>query len=379
MNVRGLRVHLTGSASRSCDASLLRAAHQFVRDVSSELVGRGAGLVLGAGDEPRTDGGDSCTFDWTALEVIGAMPDPAPGWPEGKAGRFHVVASQRGLEKIPEWRRELWEKFRARRDVGLETSPEGWRMASAIRERQALRGDVLLVLGGGAGAEHLAQTYMDDARPVVPVRADLDSLSNDGKGGGAHLHARALSNVDPFLRLRDGTGSAAGRLSALNLTAASAAEALAMAAVDLIADLRPPRAFFVRLLASDHDDFQAVERFFRTVVDPVVDLAGFIGHEVGRDAPLAAFMNLEIFRGIHTAGLVIADLTGVRPNCMMELGYALGRQRRFIVTARSGTRLPFDPDKLPTYFWSEESAPAERIQHFKQWLDRYIDLPTLIA
>ena len=42
-------------------------------------------------------------------------------------------------------------------------------MAGIIRERQLSHGDILVVLGGGAGVEHLAELYWRDGKPVVPV------------------------------------------------------------------------------------------------------------------------------------------------------------------------------------------------------------------
>jgi hypothetical protein len=65
----------------------------------------------------------------------------------------------------------------------------------------------------------------------------------------------------------------------------------------------------------------------------------------------------EIFNVLDRASLVVADLTGMRTNCLMELGYALGRRRRFVISAHEGTHLGFDHDKLPTYFWCEWERP----------------------
>ena len=44
-------------------------------------------------------------------------------------------------------------------------------MAGIIRERQLSHGDILVVLGGGAGVEHLAELYWRDGKPVVSVWA----------------------------------------------------------------------------------------------------------------------------------------------------------------------------------------------------------------
>ena len=59
----------------------------------------------------------------------------------------------------------------------------------------------------------------------------------------------------------------------------------------------------------------------------------------------------------------------------MELGYALGRRRRFIVSAQVGTKLPFDEDKLPTRFWADSDPDDARRQSYTDWLDRYAELP----
>ncbi len=148
--------------------------------------------------------------------------------------------------------------------------------------------------------------------------------------------------------------------------------------VDLLTDLRSPTAFYVRLLDTNHSDHSEVEEFFRQVVDCVVSDKGYTPDEMGGRPPAAAFMNVDIFRSLHRAGAVIVDLTGVRPNCMMELGYALGRQKRVIITAREGTSLPFDPDKLPTHLWKPGVEVKDRIALFDQWFDRYYELPPII-
>lgn len=145
----------------------------------------------------------------------------------------------------------------------------------------------------------------------------------------------------------------AARLHSLRLEAATDIDALAAATVSLIDDLRPPTAFYVRLLDPSAAEYPTVERFFRDVVDPVIVERGFTPREMGRETPETAFMNEEIFNVLHRTALVVVDLTAMRTNCLMELGYALGRRRRFIISARDGTRLGFDHDKLPTYFWKD--------------------------
>jgi len=374
----GLRVHVTGSAAANCDADLLGRAHGFIREFTTLLINSGGGLVLGAGAEPMGDAGLPCTFDWTALEVIAESLDPAPAWPALRPQRFVAIASQRGLEKIPEQRATIWEACRTRSDFQLVVAPRGWRMAGIIRERQVQHGDILLVLGGGAGAEHLAELYRDEGKPVIPIWTELGAYNEDGSGGSRALHEQALNTPTKFFALRTGAGSEAACLSSLQLTANADPTSLTGQVASLIGNLKPPTAFFVRLLDTNDPDYLAAESFFRDVVDHVVSERGYTTVEMGRGKPEAAFMNVEIFAALHRASLVIVDLTGMRANCTMELGYALGRRRRVVTSAKAGTKLIFDADKLPTYFWGDTAPVDERRIAYRNWLDQYSELPPVV-
>jgi len=109
-----------------------------------------------------------------------------------------------------------------------------------------------------------------------------------------------------------------------------------------------------------------------------VEAKGFQPDEIGMHPPKDAFMNIEIFRSLHYASLVVVDLTGVRPNCTMELGYALARRRRVVISAREGTRLPFDSDKLPTFSWNSETSSKQEVGRYLAWFDRHVDLPPVV-
>ena len=63
---------------------------------------------------------------------------------------------------------------------------------------------------------------------------------------------------------------------------------------------------------------------------------------------------------------------------MMELGYALGRSRRVVISAKKGTQLPFDQDKLATCFWDDAASPDERRAEYGDWIDRYGELPPIV-
>jgi hypothetical protein len=62
----------------------------------------------------------------------------------------------------------------------------------------------------------------------------------------------------------------------------------------------------------------------------------------------------------------------------MELGYALARRRRVVISAKRGTMLPFDQDKLPTFFWDDQKEWQEQLHAYREWFDRFSDLPPLV-
>jgi hypothetical protein len=59
----------------------------------------------------------------------------------------------------------------------------------------------------------------------------------------------------------------------------------------------------------------------------------------------------KILREIELAAFVIADLTELKQNVFYELGYAEGHKKSVVVTAKEGTKLPFDVKDIPTLFW----------------------------
>ena len=97
--------------------------------------------------------------------------------------------------------------------------------------------------------------------------------------------------------------------------------------IDLLENLEPPPAFVVRLLNPDHADFADVEAFFEVVVKPIVE--GELGYRMvvvdGQQKYEHARIDQEIFAKLHKSRVVLADITGMRPNCFLELGYAFGR------------------------------------------------------
>lgn len=357
------RLHIAGSASGDSEESLLAVAHELVADVVRRYAAAGGSFVLGIGAEPLHQNGTlPLVFDWTAFAAAEAAIRSGAAPPATQMGPLIVAgASQRGLDQVPDNRRPLLDALLEENALDVRVLPEGWRSGALIRAEQASAGDVLLTLGGGAGVEHLANLYGQSGRSIIPLDFAIGASRGDDVVGGAGLAARALRSPANFLRLRSGIPGAARLMSLSTRELDKPPEVLGDRIVRLIEELEPPLCFYVRLLDTSLPAFGPVERFFREIVDPVVGSLGFASFEMGRDEPEQAWMNEEIFARLYFSTMVIADLTELRPNCLAEVGYALGRAQRVVITARNGTRPPFDLDKIPWFFWdADEEAEALR-------------------
>ena len=76
----------------------------------------------------------------------------------------------------------------------------------------------------------------------------------------------------------------------------------------------------------------------------------------------------RILDGIRRAAIVIADVSEARPNVYYEIGLAQGMRREVILTARSGTVLPFDVTDIPVIFWDSQRTLKEQLTRRLQLL-----------
>jgi hypothetical protein len=125
-------------------------------------------------------------------------------------------------------------------------------------------------------------------------------------------------------------------------------------------------------------DYATVEKYFRNVVDKVTRGLGYKRFEMETDYSCEPFMNVELFQKLHFSSLVIADLTGIRPNCCIELGFAFGLGKKIIITAIEGTKLPWDTESIHCHFWSASKSDAERITDLKSYMKKNINREPLI-
>ena len=151
--------------------------------------------------------------------------------------------------------------------------------------------------------------------------------------------------------------------------------------IELLEALEAPKVFAVRLLNPAHPEFKEVDEFFDMVVKPVVEgEMGFkltvIDQKHQRDA---ARVDQEIFEKLHRSSVVIADITGERPNCYVELGYALGRALPTILTVKDGVVHPFDITTYSAHHWKTDGTPDERRRVFREHWNASKSRPSLVS
>lgn len=380
----GRRVQILGSANPKTDPALALRAHEIVRDLVKAIITAGGGIVVGLGREPRAEGAapdaPSLIFDWTALEAAAECLKLGHGaWPAKFGLPIVVATSEKAESEIPDTRRALYETLLGSGLLRIESIMAGARSAAFLRQRQAVFGDALVILGGGTGVEHSANLYLQRRKPVVPLDLPLGASRDDGTGGALRLAKEARSEPTRFFRFDPSFAnmeSAALAEIATRAGAAAPAE-VAQKVAGLLCKLARPSAFFVRLINSKHTKFAAVESFFRDVVDPVVQEAGLARIEIGTDKSEHAFMNVAIFESLHFSSLAIVDITGERPNCFIELGYALGTGNRVLVTAEEGTSLPFDQTMIPCHFWTPGGVDDRKKALVEFW-EKNINRPPIV-
>ena len=110
-----------------------------------------------------------------------------------------------------------------------------------------------------------------------------------------------------------------------------------------------------------------MQAFFTEVVQPVVEEElGFRMVVVdGQQQYEHARMDQEIFSKLHRSRVVLADITGMRPNCFLELGYAFGRSLPTMLMVKEGSSHPFDITTFAGLHWKTTGTVDERRKAFR--------------
>ena len=374
----GRRIHIAGSISPDPKIATkvdVEAARQLVEGLVRTLIKRGANFLIPIDVDKRRDADAMpICFDWLVWQTLHANLVRRPG---DIAGPLAIAVQHYKTEdQIPEDQAELWDRLRDSPLVEIENAAQ-WNMNSKRMEAQARHGDILIALGGGEGVLFLANLYHDAGKPVIPLNLKLGPANT----GALRLFEYGLtgSNAQRLFQTEGGT-SAHSWLNRIEIPARKGVADGVRDLLDLLEALVPPKAFVVRLLNPTHADYNDVQEFFDTVVQPVME--GELGYKLtvvdGNQAYDHARIDQEIFTKLHRSRVVLADITGLRPNCFLELGYALGRGLPTMVLAKAGTEHPFDIYSLSGHHWKTTGSAEDRRREFRTHWNAIKSRPPLV-
>jgi hypothetical protein len=373
----GRRIHISGSVAADLHNATARdvdEARELVDGLVRALVKKGANFVVPVDAEPVRPDGRAICFDWLVWkalsESMASRPPDVPG-PLAVAVQHH-----KNEDQIPEDMIPLWDAMRESPNVRIESAAH-WNMASKRMEAQARFGDILVALGGTEGVLFLGNLYHEAGKPVVPL-----GLPITGEGQGARkLYDYGLVSAQSPRLFRTRGGNPHDWINRIRHRSRQTVLDRVRELVDLLEALAPPRAFAVRLLDPKHVDYASVQDHFDMVVQPIIE--GELGYELtvvdGRQSYEYSRIDAEIFAKLHRSGVVLADITGARPNCFIELGYAFGRQIPTMVMGKAGGDLPFDIKTFSGLHWEATGTAADRRRVFREHWQAISGRPPLVS
>lgn len=374
--MKGRRVQIAGSANSSYNIEEVQYSHNFVKSLSEKILENGGGLIVTLGEDPKhEEGNTSITFDWTVLESLKKCYDnKLVKWPKAQGAPIIAVGFGNALERIPDERKQLFDDIRETGCVELKLLNSKLNFGGLLREQQEVFGDVLITLGGGPGVNHLYQLYVNSRKHVIPTDLQLKG-KNDAS---LSLHKEALSNHNLFFHFTK-QEKALSEFSKLSLKNNPEIEKVTSNYINFLNNLRKPKAFYVRLLNQGNPQFIEVEKYFRNVVDPLIKEMGYERYEAGSNIINEGFMNVEIFKELHYSSLVVADITELRPNCLIELGYSLAMPKKTIIMAQETTHLPWDVNSIQCHKWKTDENDKTRKKNLRKFISLNINKEQLVS
>ncbi|AKH37829.1 MULTISPECIES: hypothetical protein [Nitrosomonas] len=374
----GRRIHIAGSIpneAKYASAEEVGRARQLVESLVKELLRKGATFVIPVDAEKvrESDGLPIC-FDWLVWDTIEKNLANRPA--DAISSLVIAVKHHKNEEQIPEQYQSLWDKFRGSPLVQIESAAH-WNMNSKRMEVQARCGDILIAIGGGEGVLFLANLYHDAGKPVVPLNFKLCSPNTGAQK--IFDYAQTSNHARRLFQTEGGTPTHTW-INRLDFPSRKEITERVLDIIDLLEDISPPKAFVVRLLNPAHPEYLDVQTFFDTVVQPIVE--GKFGYKLtvidGNQVYDYARIDEEIFAKLHRSSVVIADITGCRPNCYIELGYAFGRGLPTMLLAKDGTDHPFDIYSFFGHHWKTTGTVEERQREFSKHWEAIKNRPPLV-
>ena len=203
--------------------------------------------------------------------------------------------------------------------------------------RQFARQALEEVRRGGFGARTLTTTVHGSGYGLDSEEA-MQSLVFGFQQGLADGPVDGLSRitfVELSRRRADFLSRALGMLPPRIVSASNPAPAAEPAPPPVPKPSDKKRVFVAMALAEEFEDV------YQFGIYDVVRKCGYVCERVDESALSGSIVD-QITEGIRSAELVIADLSGERPNVYLEVGFAWGINRKVVLLAREQTRLHFD-------------------------------------
>ena len=189
---------LSGSASPSCPADKLLIGSHFIKSFTGEVLRRGGGIVVLAGNEESTkdDHGIPHVFDWLALREVAAFAESTTEAPRPYA---RIIMSDEALEsKIDPANLLLLKNLEQRNVVELFPIQRELFTGGEYRKVMIEMADAMLVIGGGKGTYSAGTEMISMGKAVLPLDLQLGSTAEDGDGAVA-LHKKMRITPSRFL------------------------------------------------------------------------------------------------------------------------------------------------------------------------------------
>lgn len=362
-------IGIDGSASADADLDALARCHAAVRAMTRGILQAGGGVVVSAGADPRIGDGPETAqvFYWTVLDAVRDFVEasvPAGRRPERPFAQVVLSSKKRGQIVPP--RQALFDGLCDRGAIELRSVKANWNTGAILRERQAVYGDGIVLIGGGEGVEHLATLYLETGRPVVPLDVGIGGSTDDGNGGARKLHDEALNRPGMYTPLRE--DELPRRLHRASLQRRDAdPEGVARVVVDWLDDVVQPAALLLHARNSATPGEREVRGFIDEVVRPFVEQAGYRVEELPSAMGAEPIIDRAALTDIHRSAVVVADLTAGSPAVLLGLGYALARRIPTLVTGMTGTLAPIDATAQVVCTWKDGRWAEARERFAEAW------------
>lgn len=121
-------------------------------------------------------------------------------------------------------------------------------------------------------------------------------------------------------------------------------------------------------LQSYNNDSEHWQEVYEGLIFPAVEKAGYSCQRDDEDLT-TRFIIENIWKKIESADLVLCDLSANNPNVMLELGWALRADKRFVLVKDDVTKFNFDLNQFYTFEYSSKLLPRSLREQTDQLAD----------